>query len=137
MSTSPPQEKNRRRFLPPWIGWLLLATVSLGEAAGFLFTAPSSFPAARATSAFTQADSDRGAILCEETSSVSQELSLLCQQESRRNRMLSAVVGPFPRVQKREGLGSSAQAPETPLLFLLFLPRKLSPPSGGDAPFLS
>jgi hypothetical protein len=124
------------RFLPVWVGWLILETIFLRGAAAF-FPDDSSFPRSSPTaSAFVQAGSDSDDVLFTEPFSVSRELSLLCQREHKQNCSLTSAVDSLPRVHERADWWSAVQR-VAPLFTLFCFPRKLSPLSAEDGPFPS
>jgi hypothetical protein len=126
-----------RRLLPVWVGWLILAAILLRGAAAFL-PENSFLPySSHAAPVLARADVESGEVLFKETFSVSQELSLVCEQENKQSRSLAASVDSLLRVQKRDDRRSFVQIKAAPLGIPFFFPRKLSPASAKDDPFLS
>jgi len=125
-----------QRFLLAWLVWLMLEAILL-QAAAVLLLGGSSLPQSSETaSALTSANSDSSDSLFKETFSVSQELSFLCKQESKQSCALDPSVDPLLRVQERDDRWPLARVVVS-LPTVFFFPRKLSPPSAEDDPFLS
>ena len=123
-------------LLLSWVVWLILEVLSLHTvvallpAASFLPQFPGPIPA------FTQSYPSPSDSLFTETSSVSQALSLQCARQSKHVLALVRSLAPFPQAPERDGrLRSVPVLVSLPFLFLF--PRKLSPPSAEDDPFLS
>ena len=126
-----------RRFLPVWVGWLILAAILLRGAAAFL-PENSFFPcSSHAVPALVRADVDSGEVLFKETFSVSQELSLQCRQEHRQSYSSAPFVDSLLRVRERDDRRSFVQIQAAPLAPLFFFPRRLSSSSTEDDPFLN
>jgi len=126
-----------RRFLSVCVGWLILEVILLRGAAALLPTDPFLLRSSGPAPAFARDDLDSGEVLCKETFSASQELSLLCKQENKQSRALAPSVDSLLRVQKRDDRWSFVQTRVTSFVALFFFPRKLSPSSAEDGPFLS
>ena len=126
-----------RRFLPVWVGWLILAAILLRGAAAFLPGNPFLSYSSKAEPALVRADLDSGEVLFQETFSVSQELSLQCRQEYRQSCPLAPSLVTSDSWWERANRWSVVQIRVAPLATLFFFPRKLSPPSAEDGPFLS
>jgi hypothetical protein len=124
-----------RRFLPVYVGWLILEAILLGEAAAFLPADPSLLRAATAP-AFVRVDLDPGATLFTESSSFSQKLHLLCKQENEHNCTPILPVNTYLRVPKRDHRWSFVQTWGAPLTTFFFLQR-FSSASAEDDPFPS
>jgi hypothetical protein len=124
-----------RRFLPVYIGWLILEAILLSEAAAFLPADPFLLRAATAL-AFVRVDLDPGATLCTESSSFSQKLNLLCKQENEHNCTPILPVNASLRVQKRAHRWSFVQTRGAALTTFFFLQR-FSSASAEDDPFPS
>jgi len=107
------------------------------QAAAVLLLGGASLPQSSETaSALTAANSDFSDSLFKETFSISQELSFLCKQASRQSCALDPSVDPLLRVQERDDRWPLARVVVS-LPTVFFFPRKLSPPSAEDDPFLS
>jgi len=145
LTGSPPASHNTqflketimRRFLPVWVGWLILAAILLRGAAAFLPGNPFLSYSSKAEPALVRADLDSGEVLFQETFSVSQELSLQCRQEYRQSCPLAPSLVTSDSWWERANRWSVVQIRVAPLATLFFFPRKLSPPSAEDGPFLS
>ena len=125
-----------QRLLLSWVVWLILEVLSLHTAvallpaASFLPQSPGPIPA------LTQSYPSPSDSLFTKTSSVSQALSLQCARQSKHVLALVRSLAPFPQAPERDGrLRSVPVLVSLPFLFLF--PRKLSPPSAEDDPFLS
>jgi len=123
-------------LLLSWVVWLILEVLSLHTAvallpaASFLPQSPGPIPA------LTQSYPSPSDSLFTKTSSVSQALSLQCARQSKHVLALVRSLAPFPQAPERDGrLRSVPVLVSLPFLFLF--PRKLSPPSAEDDPFLS
>jgi len=123
-------------LLLSWVVWLILEVLSLHTAvallpaASFLPQSPGPIPA------LTQYYPSPSDSLFTKTSSVSQALSLQCARQSKHVLALVRSLAPFPQAPERDGrLRSVPVLVSLPFLFLF--PRKLSPPSAEDDPFLS
>jgi hypothetical protein len=124
-----------QRFLLPWVVWLMLEASLLNAAVAFLPADPGPPQSPNTTPTFTQSCPDSSNSLFKGTSSVSQELGLQCARQSKQVFALVRACTLFLQVQERDGHLRSAPAPVfSPALF--FFPRKLSPPSAEDEPFL-
>ena len=84
----------------------------------------------------TQSHEDSSDGLFKQTSSVSVELSLQCARQSKRVLALVRAFTLFSQMQERDDHFWSALVPAF-FPSLLFFPRKLSPPSAENDPFLS
>src|SRR3954467_3941782 len=124
-----------RRFLPVYVGWLILEAILLGEAAAFLPADPFLLRAATAP-AFVRVDLDPSATLFTESSSLSQKLNLLSKRENEHNCTLILPVNAYLRVPKRAHRWSFAQTWGVPLT-TFFLLQRLSSASAEDDPFPS
>jgi len=125
-----------QRFVLAWLVWLMLEAISLQAAAALLLGGSSLPQSSETASALTAANSDSSDSLFKETFSISQELSFLCKQESRRSCALDPSVDPLLRVQERDDRWPLARVVVS-LPTVFFFPRKLSPSSAEDDPFLS
>jgi hypothetical protein len=126
-----------RRFLPVWVGWLILAAILLSGAAAFL-PENSFLPySSNAVPALVRANLDSGEVLFKETFSVSQELSLQCRQEHRQSCPLAPSLVTSDSLRESDDCWSIVHTKVAPPTTLFFFPRKLSPSSAEDGPFLS
>ena len=124
-----------QRLLLSWAVWLILAVLSLNTAVALL-PAASFFPQSPdPIPTFSQSYPSPSDSLFTETSSVSQALSLQCARQSKQVLALVRSLAPCPQAQERDGCIRSVTVPVS-LPFLFLLPRKLSPPSAEDDPFL-
>ena len=125
-----------RPVLFSWLVWSTLGTLVLQTLVGLALT--TCFLGQPPHTMFTVSRPYRGSnnSLFEETAGVSQELSRECAQQSRQALASACSFDPFAPLQQRDGRLGSVPVPIS-LLILSFLPRKLSPPSAEDDPFLS
>ena len=125
-----------RRVLFSWLVWSTLGALVLQTLIVLVLTP--SFLHQLPNLTFTGSRLYRGSnnSLFEETAGVSQELSRECAQQSRQALASACSFDTLAPLQQRDGRLGSVPAPIS-LLILAFLPRKLSPPSAEDDPFLS
>jgi len=131
----PPRETMYRVFLS-WVVWLMLEMLWLNTAAALLLVhapLPQSFGP---TFTFVQSQADDSDGLCKNTTSVSSELVLQCEQQSKQVYPLVRVATLSSLTQQRGERRWLRPAPVPPPVHFFF-PRKLSPPSAQDEPFLS
>lgn len=125
-----------RCLLLSWVVWLTLGVTMLNTAAAFMPT-DSFLPQSSDTApAFNRSHSGIKDRFFKETSSVSQGLSLQCARQSKRALARVRSFYPFSRVQQKTIRLWSVAVPVS-LPFVFFFPRKFSPSSAEDDPFLS
>jgi hypothetical protein len=117
--------------------WVIFLATSLNVAAALLPALPTSLQSSNAALVLAQSELDDSP-LGESTSTSSSEEQNLCavQQQSKQVPILVRSCDLVSLVSQRENLFNSAPAP----VFLpvrVWFPRKLSPPSAQDDPFLS
>jgi hypothetical protein len=114
----------------------MLAAVLLNTAAAFLPLDSDLVRSFQTTSAVAQSHLDCGDWLFKHTSSASHKLHLRCARQSKKILALLHSFTLLSHLQEREAQFRSAPVP---VFFptALFFPRKLSPPSAADEPFLS
>ena len=130
-----PREIMHRVFLS-WAVWLLLEMLWFNTAAALLLVhapLPRSFGP---TLTFAQSQSDGSDGLCKNTSSVSSELVLQCEQQSKQAHPL-VRVSTLSLLTQQQGERRWLRPVPVPPPVHFFFPRKLSPPSAQDEPFLS
>ena len=125
-----------QRLLLSWAVWLMLEVLSLHTAVVFLPAASFLPQSPDPVPAVTQSYPSPSDSLFTETSSVSQQLSLRCARQSKQVLVLVRSLDLFLVAQDRDGRLRSVPVPVS-LPFLFLFPRKLSPPSAEDDPFLS
>ncbi len=124
-----------RRFLPVWVVWLILEVVSLRATVALLPVAASSPSSFGTIFVFTICDTNRSNPLLKEPASASQELNLLCEQESKHVSALTHFCDLCLTAQQRNTCLQLVSTRDLPSP-LFFSPRQLSPPSADDDPFL-
>jgi hypothetical protein len=125
-----------RRFFSIWVVWLILEVVSLRAAVALspVVSYPSS--AFGLIHSLARDDSHRNGPLLEELPSTSQELSLLCEQESKHVSVRVHFCDLcLPARQRATCLQSVAT--RDLLRFFCAFPRKVLPSSADDDPLLS
>jgi hypothetical protein len=125
-----------RRSPSVWIVWLILEVVSLQLAAAFSPRIPSLSRPFGPTPVFTQSDGHSRDPLMQDTASTSEELRLLCEQESKQVSVQVHFCDLCLSVQQRDTRLRSILTSVFPAP-LFFFPRRLSPSSADDDPFLS
>jgi hypothetical protein len=117
--------------------WVIFLATSLNVAAAFLPDLPTSPHSSDTALALAQSELDDSP-LGESTSTSSSEEQNLCavQQQSKQVPILVRSCDLVSLVSRRENLLRSAPTPVF-LLIRIWFPRKLSPPSAQDEPFLS
>src|SRR5262245_13722224 len=125
-----------QRLLFSWVSWLILAAVLPNTVAAFPPFDSYLVRSSDATPIVAQSHLDCSDWLFQHTSSVSHKLNLRCARQSRKTLALLHSFTIPSRLQKRD---AHLQAVPAPVFFptALFFPRKLSPPSAADEPFLS
>jgi hypothetical protein len=124
------------RFLSSWFVWLILGVISLSGAKVPLPLDSSYSPSTQTTSSLTTAHANSLDVLFKESSSTSQQLSILCERESKQGYALARSVDPARRIQEREGQPPVVREGPWPVLAFFCL-RKLFPPSDADDPSAS
>jgi len=124
-----------KRLFFPSIFWVLLEILLLNTVGAIL--SPGSFlpQSSHAVPTFAQAHADDTDGLLKKSDSASQELSLQCKRQSQRT--LSFAYSSFLSSAQEQGehRPSILSTPPIPVCFVF--PRKLSPPSATDDPFMS
>src|SRR5262249_32216435 len=125
-----------QRFFFAWVIWLMVGAMVSPAAAVF---PPACAPAPqppRIGPAFDQSYTTPREGLCKETLSFSEEFSL---QEPSEDRLVFTLPHPVAVLAKKQERGSRLRPIPVPACFPLrvLFPRKLSPPSAEDDPFLS
>ena len=122
-------------FLFAWVIWLMLEAMLLPTAV-FPLTCARPRQSPRLGLSFAQSYANPSEGLFKQTSSFSEEFSLQSVSESRPVLMLHHPVAVLSKKQERDG---HLRPVPVPICFplLIFFPRKLSPPSAEDDPFLS
>ena len=125
-----------QRLLFFWLVWLLLIVVPLNTGATFLLGDSPSLQPSNQVSEWIQSHRDTPRDFFKETSSVSQEFSLQSERQSKKARVLVRRLATALRDQDRtQRLRSVLIIITRPARF--FFPRKLSPPTASDEPFVS
>jgi len=122
-------------FLFAWVNWLMLEAMLL-PAAVFPLTCARPLLSPRLGLSFAQSYANSNESLFEQTSSFLEEFSLQDASESRPVLTLPYRVAVLSKKQERDGRLRPVPVPTCFPLRVLF-PRKLSPPSAEDDPFLS
>jgi hypothetical protein len=129
------RETMYRLFLS-WVVWLMLEMLWLNTAAAFSLVNAHLPQASGTTPTFAQSQSDCSDGLCKNTASVSSELVLQCERQSKQVHPLIHVSTLFLLAQQGNER-HCLQPASAPPLVRFFFPRKLSPPAAQDEPFLS
>jgi hypothetical protein len=125
-----------QRLLFSWLVWLLLIAVPLNTGATLLLgDAPLPQPSSQGEEGI-QSHKDAQRDFFKETSSASQEFSLQSERQSKKTRVLIRRLDTTLQDQDRtRRLRSAPIIISRPTHF--FFPRKLSPPTASDDPFMS
>jgi hypothetical protein len=115
-----------RRFLSAWVALVILEVVSLRVAVAFSPVIFSPFSSFGSISVFTGREARADDPLLQEPTSASQELDLLCEQESKHVSVLAHFHDLCLTAQQRATSLRSISAQDLPSL-LFFFPRKLLP----------
>jgi len=124
------------RLFPSWLSWLVLEAILLSTAIAFAPADSRFFPSVHPFSAFTESCLDYSDWLFKDTASASHELGLQCERQNKQ--VITRVQASTLLHQLRER-NSHCRPTREPVFSpaRLFFPRKLSPPSAADEPFLS
>jgi hypothetical protein len=118
------------------MSWLVLGAILLSTATTFVPVDSRFFPPLHPSSAFTQSCPDCSDWLFKDTASASHELGLQCERQNKQVIMRVQASTLLHQLRARNGHCRPTREPVfSPAR--LFFPRKLSPPSAADEPFLS
>lgn len=125
-----------QRLLLSWIVWLVLAAIPVNLAKACVSADATASQSGDTIPALTYSHSNPQDRVFKSTPSVSEALSLQCERQSKKSRTIVRRFDIPPQPRHKDGHFHFDAVPSF-VLVRFFFPRKLSPPSAEDDPFLS